>query len=392
MSTVKKCHRCGLQSSSDVNVTATCKKCDASFLLCGKCQFSWKSQKCPTCNGWISSGTWNFQVLEGAGKVTEDMTAYLGELSSKTYLAMWTAQKAERDAQRAADGDTAHRGVALDAGEVAFLRAAENQIREPIFTVRDDRGNYVVIKDGHVEKIRFFNADLRKNMPDTISNLTKLKEFRFEKVDRSKGNLSALPASFAECKSLETIVLRRTSTSLKIDTLQSLPNLKRLSMYNTFTDYASDTKQVFELPGLEELNLGNCVLSDDLLAEKLGTMVNLKKLSLNNAKEFEVLPESVTQLQNLEELDLTGSLVGQQFNSWPSWLEQLPNLKRVYRNYYQSKDWENVEPFLRERNPEMYPDVKLDPAVQRQMSANDEKKWWEDNRSQIMKDGWTGIE
>ena len=141
MATVKKCHRCGLQSSIDVNVTATCLKCGQSFLLCGKCQFSWKSQKCPACNGWISSGTWTFQVLEGAGKVTEDMTSYLGELSPKTYLQMWSAQKETRDKQRAEDGDAAHRGIPLAAEEVAFLRATEDLIREPIFTVRDDRGN-----------------------------------------------------------------------------------------------------------------------------------------------------------------------------------------------------------------------------------------------------------
>ena len=392
MATVKKCHRCGLQSSSDVNVTAMCKKCGASFLLCGKCQYSWKSQKCPSCDGWISSGTWNFQVLEGAGKVTEDMTSYLGELSPKTYLQLWTAQKAERDAQRATDGDSAHRGIPLDPAEVTFLRAAEDVIREPIFTVRDDRGNYVVIKDGYVEKLRFLNADIRKNMPETISNLTKMKEFRFEKVDRNKGNLQALPESFAECKSLESIVLRKTSSSIKIHTLQSLPNLKNLSMYNSYTYYASDTKQAFDLPGLEELNLGLCVLSNSILEEKLGNMVNLKKFNLRSTKEWDVLPKSITQCQKLEELDLVFTKIGERFNSWPEYLMKIPTLKKVFRGYYQSKDWELIEPILRERNPEMYPDLKLDPVEAKQMDANEEKSWWEKNFSQIWKDCWTGIE
>jgi hypothetical protein len=392
MSNVKKCHRCGLQSSADVNVTAICKKCGASFLLCGKCQYSWKSQKCPSCDGWISSGTWDFQVIEGAGKVTEDMTSYLGELSPKTYLQLWTAQKEQRDTQRAADGDAAHRGIALDAGEVEFLRAAEDLIREPIFTVRDDRGNYVVIKDGHVEKLRFFNADIRKNLPETISNLTALKEFRFEKLDRNKGSLQSLPESFAECTSLETVVLRRTSSSIKIPTLQSLPKLKQLSMYNSYTYYASDTKQVFALTGLEELNLGNCVLSNSILEENLGNMINLRKLNLRSTKEWDALPESMVQLQQLEELDLVFTKIGERFNSWPEWLMKIPTLKKVYRGYFQSKDWELIEPALRERNPEMYPDLQLDPAETKQMDANEERAWWEKNYSQIWKDCWTGIE
>lgn len=392
MSTIKKCERCGLQSSVDVNVTATCKKCGASFLLCEKCQYSWKSQKCPACDGWLSNGTWNFQVLEGAGKVTPDMTSYLGELSPKTYLQLWTAQKEQRESQRAADGDAAHRGIALDASEVKFLRTAEDLIREPIFTVRDDRANYVVIKDGHVEKLRFLNADLRKNLPESISNLKKLKEFRFEKVDAKKGRLQSLPESFAECTSLETVVLRRASSSIKIHTLQALPKLKQLSMYNTYTEYASDTKQVFDLTGLEELNLGNNVLSNSILAENLGNMVNLKKLNLRSTKEWDILPESMVQLQNLEELDLVFTKIGERFNSWPEWLIKIPSLKKIYRGYFQSKDWEVIEPFLRERNPEMYPDLKLDPVEAKQMSANDERAWWEKNFSQIWKDCWTGIE
>lgn len=391
MTTVKKCHRCGLQSSTDVNVTAICKKCGASFLLCGKCQFSWKSQKCPSCDGWISSGTWNFQVLEGAGKVTEDMTSYLGELSPKTYLKLWADQKEKRDAERAADGDATHRGIPLDASEVVFLRATEDIIREPIFTVRDDRGNYVIIKDGHIEKVRFLNADIRNNLPETISNLTQMKEFRFEKVDRNKGGLQALPESFAECKSLETVVLRRASSSIKIHSLQSLPNLKRLSMYNTYTYSASSTKQVFDLPELEELNLSLCVLSNKILEESLGNMVNLKKLNLRSTQEWDALPETMVQCQKLEELDLTFTKIGERFNSWPEWLLKIPTLKRVYRGYYQPKGWELIEPTLRERNPEMYPELILDPEEAKQMNANDEKLWWEKNQSQMMKDGWTGI-
>lgn len=392
MSTVKICQRCGLQSSADVNVTATCKKCGKSFLLCGKCQYSWKSQKCPSCDGWLSSGTWNFQVLEGAGKVTEDMTSYLGELSPKNYLQLWTSQKEQRETQRAADGDSAHRGIELEKSEIEFLRAVEDLIKEPIFTVRDDRANYVVIKDAHVEKIRFFNADIRKNLPDSISNLKQLKEFRFEKLDNQKGSLQSLPETFAECTSLETVVLRRTSSSIKISSLQALPKLKQLSMYNSYTYNASDTKQVFDLTGLEELNLGNCVLSNSILAENLGNMINLKKLNLRSTKEWDILPESMVQLQNLEELDLVFTKIGERFNSWPEWLVKIPTLTKVYRGYFQSKDWELIEPILRERNPEMYPDLKLDPIEAKQMDANTERAWWEKNFTQIWKDCWTGIE
>ncbi len=390
---VKKCQRCGIQSSTSVNVTATCKKCGTSFLICGNCQFSWKSQKCPSCSGWISSGTWNFQVLDGQGKVTDEMTSYLGNFSPKTYLKLWTDQNEARTAERAADGESAHRGIALETGEVTYLRAVEDIIKEPIYTVRDDRGNYAVIKDGHVEKIRFFNAEIRENMPETISNLTKLKEFRYEKRDRNKGSLSILPESFAQLTELEDIILRNASYRLNADILQKMPKLKKLSLRNTFNYSASGIKPILLLTDLEELNLGGCVLDNTVIDEPIGTFVNLKKLNMSSAQKLETLPESMKQLENLEELDLTHAKIGQRgYSNWPAWITDLPKLKMIYRGYYQFNGWEPVEDALRQRNPEAFSAEKLDPLVRRKMSADEEKQWWKDQRTQIFIDGWTGIE
>ena len=115
---------------------------------------------------------------KGEGSSTPDMVSYLGTLTPKTYIKLWNDRKAQRDAERAKDGDAVHRGVNLSAEEVAFVRGLEDQIREPIFTVADDRSNYIVIENQHVTTLRLFNADVRKNMPATISSLKNLQEFR----------------------------------------------------------------------------------------------------------------------------------------------------------------------------------------------------------------------
>jgi len=393
MAMVKKCQRCGIQSSTTVNVTATCKKCGTSFLICGNCQFSWKSQKCPSCSGWMSSGTWNFQVLDGQGKVTDEMTSYLGNFSPKTYLKLWADQAEARTVERAKDGDSAHQGIALETGEVTFLRAVEDIIKEPIYTVRDDRGSYVVIKDGHVEKIRLFNAELRENMPETISNLTKLKEFRYEKFDRNKGNLNILPESFAQLSEVESIILRNASYNLNAEILQKIPTLKKLSLRKTFNYSEKGIKPILLLTDLEELNLGSCVINNTVFDEPICNFSNLKKLNMSFAQELKILPESMKQLENLEELDLTSAKIGQRgYSDWPAWITDLPQLKIIYRDYYQANGWEPVEDALRERNPESYSAEKLDPSVRRRMSADEEKKWWKDQRTQIFIDGWTGIE
>jgi len=152
MTEVKKCERCGIQNSITVNITAICKKCGKSFLICQSCKPSWKINKCPSCQGWISSGTWDFVEQKGEGSTTADMQSYLGTYTSKAYIKLWNDRKVQRDAERANDGDSAHRGVNLASEEVAFIRALENQIREPVCSVADDRSNNVIIEGQNGKK------------------------------------------------------------------------------------------------------------------------------------------------------------------------------------------------------------------------------------------------
>lgn len=396
MSNVKKCARCGLQSSSAVKVTAMCKKCGASYLLCEKCKPSWKIQKCPSCSAYISSGTWNFLVEEGQGKATEEMSSYLGSYDTKAYIKNWNALEEKRLTQREEDGDTAHRGIPLPAEEVSFLREVEDLMQDPIFTVADDRGSYVVIDDGHVITLRLFNAVIKEKLPESITSLSRMKEFRYEKTDKNKGALDALPETFAECKTLETVILRRTSRSLQFDLLSRLPGLKKLSVQNTLTYSSKNYPTIFSLTSLEELNMRSCVYEPGKL-DGIGSMTALKKLNLawlqGMGGSFSQLPETMKSMENLEELDLTGAKIGQRIYKWPEWLVGLPSLKLLHVNHAQTKNgYDVIYNVLVERNPEAYEMPNLDPAEQKAMSVNQREAWWNQNRSGILKQGWTGVQ
>lgn len=54
----QECARCGLKSSYQVNHTAECSNCGASFSLCDKCTYSWKNQSCPSCGASQYNAKW----------------------------------------------------------------------------------------------------------------------------------------------------------------------------------------------------------------------------------------------------------------------------------------------------------------------------------------------
>ena len=390
MAQIEKCERCGIQNSFTVNITAICKKCGKEFLICQSCKPSWKINKCPSCNEWISSGTWNFIEKKGEGSITNDMLSYLDSYDNKAYIKIWSARKEQRDAERIKDGDSAHRGVTLSAEEVGFIRQLENQIREPIFTIADDRSNYIVIEDGHVTKLRLFNADVRKFLPNTISNLKKLQEFRFEKLDKNKGSLYKLPENIAECESLETVVLRSASEGTVTNILGKIKNLKKLSVQNTVSESGDPLKVVLNLNSLTELNMRSCWLNDDIMAECMGNMVELRKLCLAWVKQVNILPESLKNCIKLEEIDVTGANYGMHLNPWPKWLVELSNLNLIHRGYFQFDGWEFIEAQLKERNPEAY--TYIPPDASENLTSNEKQSHWENGRSEILKIGWTGIE
>ncbi|MHA1682662.1 MAG: leucine-rich repeat domain-containing protein [Promethearchaeota archaeon] len=375
--TTAKCVRCG-NSHSMVDVIATCSNCGGSVTLCHTCKIYWSSSVCPLCGASRMEANW----------VIKDPSGEDNNFSQFRYVKDWVAKAEEREAERGKEGVETHRGVALPAEEVKFLRDAEDLIFKKILTDVDEKASYVVVEGGHVVKLRFYNAELRKNLPGTISQLKHLREFWFEM--RKEGSLLALPDSFSDLTTLETIVLNGSAP--EFPPTASFPNLKKLAILRH-----DCPDSVFKFTGIEELSLGGCWFKREQL-ENLGVFTNLKKLQLSHISihdgSFNAIPESIKKLVNLEEIDLRGLKVGNLTNNpWPSWLvEDLPNLKVVHRDIDTLYGWDAIETALHERNPEVHLGNILDPEyASRRMNLSDMENWWSENNSDALKAGWTGI-
>ncbi len=397
---IKKCERCGIQNNEYVRITATCKKCGKSYLLCTTCKLSWKSQKCPSCDAWIGSGTWDFLDMKGSGTVTDDMSSYLEAFSaSNDYIKLWNESADKRKEEQAKDGDSKHRGIDLTANEVSFLRNLENVIYEPIFTVGDDRSNYVIIEDGHVTTLRLRNSHLTDNFPEDINALTKLQELRIERTDKNAPTLKKLPETIVDCKELESVVIRGQSHTINIGVLKNLPNLKNLSIHNNYREYEKGTiEEIFDISTLEELNLRQCIVSLQTL-EGVGKLAKLRKLNLAWVKEPNgalcSLPNSLQNCKDLEELDVYGTNIGYTYpgQPWPDWITSLPKLKLVHNQHRQLLNKAGpLITLLYEKYPVIYEVPDVTPEMRRDYSQSDWDRWYDKYKSEELKAGWTGIE
>ena len=148
-------------------------------------------------------------------------------------------------------------------------------------------------------------------------------------LDLTEKKLLNLPLALFELKDLEVLTLEKNSFDTIPANLGNLTNLKELNLKST--SITSLPESIGQLKQLEVLNLSYCHQLTTL-PKAIGELTNLKKLVLWRFRG--TIPDSIMQLDNLEELDIHGLLGYEEGpKDFPSWICGLKGLKVLKAGY-----------------------------------------------------------
>lgn len=166
-----------------------------------------------------------------------------------------------------------------------------------------------IIKDGHIEKIYFYENNLSGQLPKEIGNLVWLKN-----LDIEKNNLTGtLPAEFGNLTKLENITLYKTNISGPLPaSMINLVNLKYLYLSGNPLNCNFPAEIIEKWPNIEIINLDNCGLSGNLNID-FNQIPNLKTFRIDKNKLSGEIPASISNLKllyslNVRENTFTGNL------------------------------------------------------------------------------------
>jgi internalin A len=149
------------------------------------------------------------------------------------------------------------------------------------------------------------------SLPEPISGLTNLTT-----LNLGHNELSTLPESITELTNLTTLDLQNNKLSNLPESIIGLTKLIILNLHhNRFTTLPGP---IIQLKNLRVLNLGN-------YSSDLPEWIQRIELEGESQNQLSSLPESIDQLQNLVELNLTGN----QLISLPEAITRLPNLESL---------------------------------------------------------------
>ncbi|XP_067932876.1 leucine-rich repeat protein lrrA-like [Watersipora subatra] len=150
----------------------------------------------------------------------------------------------------------------------------------------------VVIKLTSLEVLGLSNNGVRQ-IPDSLGSLKSLK-----KLDLNRNPIEVLPESITALGSLQELNLSRCKISQLPESLGSLTSLKKLDLSSNPIEVLPES--ITALSSIEELDLTYCKISQ--LPESLGSLTLLRELAIS-MNPIEVLPEPITALSLLEELN-----------------------------------------------------------------------------------------
>lgn len=170
-------------------------------------------------------------------------------------------------------------------------------------------------KGGRIERIRLGNNNIVGDIPESIGNLSNLKELR---LDRNQ--INSIPASIGNLSCLEEINFCDNNISTIPKNINNLTSLKNfLFRHNPLTEFPC----LENLSNLETLVLDRCNLTGDI-PESICSLTNLKSLQLTG-NELSGYPKNIGNLSSLERLNLYKN----HFTYIPDEIESLLNLKEL---------------------------------------------------------------
>ena len=150
--------------------------------------------------------------------------------------------------------------------------------------------------------------------PDCFTNCAKM-----DFSDPSESKLAGVSNSEIRLDQINCRSLRYNSSRLP------LSSFKDLSVKELWVEFKCDLTELALLQDLEILHITNQSKWISEIPEEIGQLTNLRELYLWNNQVLETLPDSVSQLQNLEIINISGN----GFTSVPEVLLSLPNLQTI---------------------------------------------------------------
>ncbi len=381
MSTVRKCARCGLQSSSAINQHVVCSACGTGFQLCERCVPTWKVNKCPSCGMGPANAKW--QVMGGSSSSSSSASlSHVGAAKSGSELYDNRAER--RKEKRNEEGAGQHQGASLPPEHVSVLREIEDAIKAEIVPQKTDgnKANTFVQRDGNVVELYLAPEYQSSKIPliDMIAKLT----------------------------TLEGLGIRGFSVNASLAPLDGLANFKKLAFQSKpRAEYPMVVSGdmiagICSISKLEELNIASVEVDPAALDQNITRLKNLKKLNISGLKspKYDQITKNIGQVSSLEELAISHIRVSSR-PAIPPGIENLPNIKIVHMDYEQNEllGSGKIKAKLEQNNPAVYPkkDLKakglgfLKGLASGGQTMTDKAKAYQDSMPEVLKKGFSGI-
>lgn len=180
--------------------------------------------------------------------------------------------------------------------------------------------------EGCVERLYFFNNNMKGSLPTEIGQLSKLKSLQL----RYNGLSGNIPASIGDLSNLESLGLSTNKFIGKIPTtLEKLKKLKYLGLGSNALN-GSIPANLGNLPKLETLSIYANGLTGKIPGQ-LGNLGNLKNLSIYSNVLTGNIPAQLGNLSKLQKMQLASNKLTGEI---PSSFHKLDNLKelKLYNN------------------------------------------------------------